>query len=291
MKFSIIILFILLFNSTLYTQTTEGYSLRQLTFSPYFESNPQWSSDGKSIYFDSKNENTIQIYKLNTDSLMIEQLTFDSIEKSFCMINPANKQMVINDDQNLVLLTFDIGQNNYKKLIKRDIQSKEVQFNPTGNLAAMIGKSDVDKYWRIFTYDFKYTNLNTFMDPISDCSFPRWSPKGESISYTVGISKDNTKQYIQIIQWYGKEMQQITDSILHVRDACWSSHFGKIAFIGETSDSSYLFVSQKDGTKRETIYRDTRPLKTPSWSPDRQSIIFTIEETSKQQHIYQIVFD
>jgi Tol biopolymer transport system component len=131
--------------------------------------------------------------------------------------------------------------------------------------------------------------LNSFTQPASDCSYPRWSPKGDFISYTTAVNNTTKQHYIQLINWYGKDIQQITDPLLDLRDACWSPTAGKIAFIGNSRDSSYLFVSQKDGRNREILFKSNQSINSPDWSPDGSSIIFTIRKNENQQNIFQLL--
>jgi Tol biopolymer transport system component len=293
MKFRITFYSILLIFKFVSGQVSEGYHLKQLTNHPHIDSNPQWSPDGKNISFDSDINRSKQVYILNPDSNAISPLPIDSLIADFAVWVPGSDFLVatMHDGPNNLLVKYSLQSNDYLKLINRKIQSREASFNISGKIVAFIGKTETDQTWRLFTYDMKYDNLNNFTQPASDCHFPRWSPKGDYISYTTSQYPGSKKRIIQIINWYGANFKQITDSVLDLHDASWSPVRSKIAFVGTSADSSYLIVSHKDGTNREIIFKSELLLNAPCWSPNGKSIIFTMRINEQQQNIFQLISD
>jgi len=291
MKLSILIAFMFLFFGMLKGQGTDEYRVRQLTFQACIESNPQWANNGKKISYDSDQQGNNQVYILSLDKLTTQCLPNDSMMTQFAVWIPHDTNFVAtaSTKSGYSLVKYSSQTSEFTKLLKRNIQSKDAHFHPAGNLITFIGKTENDEFWRLFTYDFKYDNLNSFSKPTANCSTPRWSAKGEYISYSTAETDASTKHYIQLIHWYGKEYQQITDAALDLREACWPPVGSKIAYIGNNADSSFLIVSQKDGTHREIIYRSKQLIKTPCWSPDGKSIIFVKKVNANQQNIFQLI--
>jgi Tol biopolymer transport system component len=292
MKFFFIFIFIFI-DTFIFGQASEAYTLKQITFQSCIESNPRWSPDGKSISFDSNRDSTKQVFLFDTDSMIISRLSSENLHTSFAVWYPKNNYLVAtlleNDKSKLVEFSFKTP--DYKTLLDRDLQTKDADIHPTGNLIAFVGKSNNDSDWRLYTYDFKYDNLNNFTTPSSACESPRWSPKGDFISYTTSEKSNLQKQSIQIIHWYGKAFTQITDSLLELHSACWFPTGSKIAFIGNSVDSSYIFVSQRDGRVREVVFKSDQTIESPCWAPDGKSIIFTMKINENQQNIFQLLTD
>jgi Tol biopolymer transport system component len=293
MKFWILSISILLVFSTVNGQIAEGYTLKRLTDQPYIDSNPQWSPDGKIISFDSNRSGTNQLFLLDPDSLVIEQSAIDSNQTENAVWDPTGNFLVatVCENEQCKLIKQILHSASNKPLLNRSLQTKTAHFHPAGKLIAFMGKSENDVCWRLYTYDFKYDNLNSFQQPVTDCFYPRWSPKGEFISYTTSESKISKNHCIQIIHWYGKDFQQIADTVLDLHDASWAPAGSKILYIGNNVDSSYLYMSQRDGKNREIIFKSKQPIKTPCWSPDGRRIIFTITLNEQQQNIYQLVIN
>ncbi|MFZ4464090.1 MAG: TolB family protein, partial [Bacteroidales bacterium] len=220
-----------------------------------------------------------------------EKSVFDTASVWQGTYDPVRKRLIATKTENQISrLIFVNTDNQVKHFLKRDIQSKEADFYPASNLMVFTGKTSTDDYWRIYTYDFKYDNLNHFDEPQTDCSYPRWSAKGEWISYTTS-EKGNNRNFIRVMHWYGKEFVRIKDSILSLSDACWSPSGNKIVFTAIGSDSSYLFMSQKDGSKREKLLSSPWKLLTPDWSPDGRMIAFTVEMPDSSSHIFGLYPD
>ena len=66
----------------------------QLTNEPGLDDGPEYTPDGKYIYFNSNRTGTMQIWRMNPDGSNQEQLTSDEYNDWFAHISPNGKQMV-----------------------------------------------------------------------------------------------------------------------------------------------------------------------------------------------------
>lgn len=290
MLYSLIIVFWSIFTSSSGQKSHYPPPLKQLTYGDCRYSHPFFNQENGDIFFDQFCDGKLRICHSSTDSFSLKQSVFDTNTVCQGTYDPLRKRFVATKTENnfshLVCLSTDYQ---VKNLLKRDIQSKEADFSAS-NLMVFTGKTSTDDFWRIYTYDFKYDNLNHFDDPIADCSHPRWSAKGEWISYTTS-GKVDKRNFIRIMHWYGKEFARIQDSILSLSDASWSPIGSKIVYTANDADSSYLFISQKDGSNREKLLSSPWKLLTPEWSPDGRMIAFTLEMPDSSSHIFGLYPD
>jgi Tol biopolymer transport system component len=266
-------------------------ALKQITHGNCKFSHPFFVPGNQNIFFDVLCDGKISICCSSPDSFLLVKSVFDTASVRQGTYDPVRKRLIgTKNEKQISRLVFENTDNQIKSFLKRDIQSKEADIYPASNLMVFAGKSSTDYFWRIYTYDFKYDNLNHFDEPQAECSYPRWSAKGEWISYTTS-EKGRNRKFIRVMHWYGKEFARITDSILSLSDACWSPTGNKIVFTAEDVDSSYLFMSQKDGSNREKLLSSPWKILSPDWSPDGRMIAFSVEMPDNSSHIFGLYPD
>lgn len=80
----------------LYTKPVNGGQEQQLTFNKKgLADGPEYSRDGKYIYYNSDETGTMQVFRMKTDGSNKEQLTFDEYHNWFPHISPDGRWMVI----------------------------------------------------------------------------------------------------------------------------------------------------------------------------------------------------
>lgn len=80
----------------LYTKPVKGGPEQQLTFNKKgLVDGPEYSGDGKYIYYNGDETGTMQVYRMKPDGSNKEQLTFDEYHNWFPHISPDGKWMVI----------------------------------------------------------------------------------------------------------------------------------------------------------------------------------------------------
>ncbi|MEO6229285.1 MAG: hypothetical protein ABJB11_10895 [Ferruginibacter sp.] len=80
----------------LYKKNINGGPEQQLTFNEKgLNDGPEYTPDGKYIYYNSNETGTMQIWRMKTDASGKEQITFDEYNNWFAHISPDNKWIVI----------------------------------------------------------------------------------------------------------------------------------------------------------------------------------------------------
>lgn len=82
-------------NYDVYAMSSEGGLETRLTETEGLDDGPEFSPDGKYIYFNSFRTGKMQIWRMLPDGSHPEQITFDNYSNWFAHIHPNNKQAVI----------------------------------------------------------------------------------------------------------------------------------------------------------------------------------------------------
>src|SRR6202011_5188982 len=76
------------------SMATTGGEETRLTTAEGLDDGPEYSPDGKYIYFNSERTGHMQIWRMRPDSSEQEQVTFDDLNNWFPHISPDGRQMV-----------------------------------------------------------------------------------------------------------------------------------------------------------------------------------------------------
>jgi len=244
-------------------------------------SDPVWEGDGSILFTNKDSEARNRLYRYDFASKILTDLGVDNLPVNRPVKVPGKNQVVADAVYNEVhkLVVIDLGKvSKPQPLMNRNIQMKQADFNPTGMLVAFIGKSETDKYWNLYTYDFKYDNLNKLSDDQADIDYPKWSPDGSLISYGHKNSM-NGRWVVSVIHWYGKHDFTLEDASADLLHGNWSHNGYKLVYVMKDQHGSKLMSCKKDGHDRTILTRSSEVIATPDWSPDGISIIFTISNS------------
>jgi Tol biopolymer transport system component len=111
-------------NLDVYTIPVEGGTPKRLTETPGLDDGPDYSADGKYIYFHSYRTNHMQIWRMRPDGAQPEQMTFDENANWFPHPSPNNKWIAY------IAYTTDEKQNHpFGKNVKlrlMDVKTKKI---------------------------------------------------------------------------------------------------------------------------------------------------------------------
>ncbi|MBZ0241932.1 MAG: hypothetical protein K8F24_01840, partial [Bacteroidales bacterium] len=173
--------------------------------------NPQFSAinqAGTKLLFTASLDSQLYFYDFNT--AVIQQFTNGAKTVGASCWSP--------DDETIVFVTHPEGQ--LKQQIfagesspiipERAVKASAPQFNHEGNLLMFVGQRQSQQHTHIYTYDFKYDNLNQLTRDVV-AENPRWSPSDELISYN---TTDGLLKKIVLLNWYGAIYEEIKNDSL-----------------------------------------------------------------------------
>ncbi|MBN1154130.1 PD40 domain-containing protein [candidate division KSB1 bacterium] len=257
---------------------------------------PMWIGD--KIYFTSDRDRTLNIYRYDTDSEKIEQLTTHT---AYDVRRPSmdDNQIIYELGGTLWVLNVESGEN--KKLdieIRADAPEtrpyiKEVQgavtdyeSSATGKRALIVARGEI----------FSVPSKEGITMNLSNSSGSRekdatWSPDGKHIAY---FSDKNGEYELYMMNTQGTEVVQLTkhnDGYRHT--IRWSPDSKKLAFADQTLRCFYYDLDKKqtievDKADYENIdvSLDLKPIYDFAWSPDSRFIAYSKMDSDLVNKIY-----
>jgi len=291
MKPLILLSFLVCFVDGAFAQLYDTFAATPLAVGKSSYAGVSWSTDGSSILYSFPDSSGVyQLYCMEADGHNISQLTIDTNSHMLPRQHPKKAQIGFNTmikGKHALYFIEEANPKLQKLLINRNIQMKGLDYNPTGNLVSLIGKSDLDKHWNLYSYDFRYNNLNKLTDDQDEITYARWSPTGEFISFT-RYQSQNHKSQVEVIHWYGKLINTFSDREADITDASWSPNGYRMVYVFTANGVSRLMICRKDGSEQQEIFSTKGIVHAPDWAPDGKNIIFTLETPEGTFAIWKI---
>ncbi len=242
------------------------------------ESHPSWSSDSRKLLFHSAvNGNTdVFIYDLDADTTF--QLTHGLGKAKHPVWHPDNIHIVFDLERQgkFKLCKLDLQSGNITPLFHRDIQGQEACFSASGQQVFFTGYNEVHERWQIYSYDFKYDNLNPLNGPRTYGHTPILSPDGKSLLFEELQPGSNAKMMVET-NWYGQVKKRQDAST--IEDPSWHPEGLKILYVSYEKDQDGELYSQWiDQTHLTQHTFDPYEISHPMVSPDAQFLALAVKK-------------
>ncbi|MFN3783028.1 MAG: alpha/beta fold hydrolase [Spirosomataceae bacterium] len=265
-------------SSDIYMVSPASKEVVQLTFTKEGESAPEWSPDGKFLSFLAKRgtDATTQIYILNRKGGEAKALT--KLKKGAIM------DYAWSPDGSKIALAISQQVDTSKTKTPKPIVVNRFKFKQDGE--GYIS----EKYTHLYLFDVATQKMDTLTSGKFSISSPAWSPDGKQIAYVSNKTEDrdkndNTDIYVIEAQ-KGGETRQITTWTGSDENPVWSPDGRQIAYLRSTSSENYFMYDQsvlcvvpaQGGTPVVVTGKLDRPVSSPVWQADNQSIWFTVTD-------------
>jgi len=101
-------------------------------------------------------------------------------------------------------------------------------------------------------------------------AFPRWSPSGRQIAYSLGLAEHR----IHIMDADGTDDREVLTGDLHGLEPAWAPHGLLLAFAGLRDNQWDIWRMETDGTELTNLTNSELADYHPDWSPDGVSIVY-----------------
>jgi len=242
------------------------------------ELSPAWSSDSQKLLFQSNKDGNwdIFLYHLAKDS--IEQLTKTPYNEKNPVWYKENTMVVFDSDHSgkRLLYRMNLTTGKIVLLFDRDIPSKHADFSPSEDIVYFSGFDKLNGKWEIYSYEFKYQNLNKLTHLKFSSYSPKVSPDEDHVIFTI-TNQTLPFDQLQIMNWYGSNHELLY--AMDGKDASWSNSGIKVYFVSENkSGTGEIYSIWKDGTHLERLTDWNLKICKPVKSPDDKFFAVSIKQ-------------
>jgi len=280
-----VLLFCLIFSLSTTAQYSSFYRMDTLLSE---QVNPQFSvinQAGTKLLFTSSVDSQLYFYDFNTT--VIQQFTNGTKTVGASCWSPDDEAIVfVTHPERQLKQQFFAGESRFL-IPERAIKANAPQFNHEGNLLMFIGQRQSQQHTHIYTYDFKYDNLNQLTRNVV-AENPRWSPTDKLISFN---TKDGLVTKIVLLNWYGAVYKEIKSDSLNLIDANWADSDYKMIYVGYNERRHYLISSRLNGEGFSVLLESKFPLSNPIWIPNSEKVLVTCTNYAGERIILKLNLD
>ena len=263
-------------------------SAEQITRHIRSDRDPMWIGDD--VYFSSDRSGTLNLYRFDTSSKAVRQLTKEDVWDVRWPSSDSERRIVY--ELNGELNVFDVRAGRSRK-ISIDVPTDAVASRPrrvsaSGNIESWVlspkaKRAAFSARGDIFTVPVeKGPTRNLTRSSNAHDRLPSWSPDGTRIAF---VSDLTGEQQIHVMDHLGKDSEQLTEGLR-----------GRLYRIAWSPDSKRLAFSDKDG-KVWVLDVETRQLQEIAdeprgritdyrWSPRGGYLAFTVSVASRVNSIF-----
>ena len=233
---------------------------------------PSWKGNGKFLVFQTDSSGNWDIAVWDIDNKLIKIVANSIYPEQHPQWVPGKNTIVYDLTKNFEPQLYETNLLNGKstRVFNRKIKAKQPSFSSTRQLIVFSGKTDFDNYWKIYSYDLNYDNLNLLISAKGNATFPLFSPKGNRIVFLQ--QSPLRKQFFMTSNWYGREKTN-----LHTGRGkpAWSSDGWRIFYADKNGLNWSVYSVREDGTGIREIYTSSNALKCPAPSPNGKFLAFS----------------
>lgn len=226
---------------------------------------PEWSADGKKIFFTSHEKNNPNLYSIDVKTTRIRTVSaYDGLNVS-ASAYPDNKTIALclSKDGNSEIYSLDTETNELKRLTVEAGTDTAPSVSPDGKEMVFVSnRSGNPQIYRMNLADLKVERLTDQGKYNQD---PEYSPDGTKVAFS---GRDEKYQFdLFVIDLASRQINRITQNQGKNESPTFSPDGKVIGFSSNRSGRSRLFLSNVSGTKQFAVYSGEGEVMMPSWSP------------------------
>lgn len=228
---------------------------------------PEWSSDGKKIFFTSYEKNNPNLYSIDVKTKQIKLISSHEGLNTSATAHPDNKTIALrlSKDGNAEIYLLNTVTNELSRMTKNMAIDTAPSFSPDGKEIAFVsnrsGNPHIYRLWvgnpdRVerLTTQGKY---NQDPDYSQDGKYIAFTGRDEFFAFDIFLFEISTRSILRITQKQGKN-----------ESPSFSPDSRLITFSSDRSGKNALFLSNIKGDRQIMVYSGEGEVVSPSWSSE-----------------------
>lgn len=258
-------------NRDIYTISSNGSGLKQLTDDPAADYAPRWSPDGKKILFCSERDGNPEIYVMDADGKNVTRLTSNPDKDISPDWSPDGKQIIFASNRAGKFHIFMMPAQGEKAGLSQltDTESNEINpsISPDGTRVLYLAED-------LFNYDLynmgidgKHNEVISYRVGIFSNASAAWAPDGKQVVYVFQDHSVYTDIYVAELKKFGADYSfwQVSQEGGMNLFPNWSPKGEQIVFVSRVDDQSDIFIMLADGDGIFRVTHNEAKEESPDW--------------------------
>ncbi|GEM_PF-4849931 len=245
--------------------------------------------ESESVAFILSDEEKSRIMSFDFKTGTIEALSSIDFKTSSLTADPQTGRLYILDKNGQIRTdeTLTDKKHKMKLLAKRGLVLREIRFNQSGNLLALIGRHRSESRYKLMTFDFKYDNLNEHFEGGNIYRNLNWSGSSGLISVT-HLNKPVFASDIRIFDWSGKHIIDIHSDTVRLSQAVWGNSSSRLVCVGQSATGYSLLKFKNDGQLAEVLIKSNDPVFEPFFAGNNRKLFFFTKNSEQKMQLWYI---
>ena len=263
-------------STDIFVMNADGTGERNLTETPFNESQAAFSPDGSHIVFVRAPQvagETVDLYVMDADGHNLKRLTSDDAVERFPAWSPDGTRIAYarTEAQGGFEQIYAVSSDGFElKNLTANLRGDHTHpaWSPDGKYIAFASTSGTPNSYEIWTMNADGTSPAQSTDGGTAYSLsPSWSPDGKEIAFTRNYE-------ILVLNLETRAETNLTNSPVSEDSPEWSPDGKRIVFARMAEGNLDIYSMKSDGTEQRRLTTDPRMDSQPAWQPSSTQVAF-----------------